>query len=296
MPLTMRREYSPLGVIRRLGFPLDNWGTAYGPLGSQPAETYAAAFRHLHASRHDWDVIDLRWIPAEQSTAVIAAWHEAGMHFQQKPWNRTAQIDLAAGWDVYWNSRTSKWRNNQRRCDKQLAKSGSVRVEHFRPEPGCNDPRWNLFDACEQIAAKSWQGASTSGNTLTHPTVRAFLRDVHDAATSLGCVHMTVLFVNERPAAFTYNYVANQVTIGLRMGYDMDFQAAGAGSVVMRETIRECCTRGDLTFDLGESPSPYKRHFSTGNVDSFRFCHYSTASPIAYALRLKGWLTSANPQ
>ncbi len=293
VPLTIRCEPTRIGSIRRLVFPLDNWGTQYGPLGSQPSETLAAAFRHLYGQRREWDVIDLRWVPADQCPDFVVAWRRAGMHFQQKLWSRTARIDLSQGWENYWNSRPSKWRNNQRRCDKSLDKLGAIRVVHFRPERGTEEPRWDLFDLCEQIAAESWQGACPSGNTLNHPAVRTFLREAHGAAANMGCVHLSLLFVADRPAAFTYNYVTRGATLGLRMGYDLQFQAAGAGAVLMRETIRECCARGDHTFDLGESTTPYKRHLANSNFETYRFCHYSAASPLAHALRIKGWLANS---
>jgi CelD/BcsL family acetyltransferase involved in cellulose biosynthesis len=231
-------------------------------------------------------------VPAEQAADVATASRSAGLHFQQKLWSRTAQIDLSRGWEDYWHSRSSKWRNNQRRSDKQLAQLGPTRVVHFRPEPGAVDPRWDLYDLCEQVAIASWQGDCPSGNTLSHPAVRSFLRDVHLAAVHRGCLHLSLLFVGERPAAFTYNYVKHGITFGLRMGYDAQFHEAGPGSVLLRETIRECCARGDKAFDLGESPSPYKRFLASRYVESFRFCHYSASSPIANAMRLKGWLTS----
>jgi CelD/BcsL family acetyltransferase involved in cellulose biosynthesis len=279
--------------VRRLGFPLDNWGTQYGPLGSQPEETLTAALQFLREQRREWDVIDLRWVAAEQCPEFVRAWRQAAMHFQQKLWSRTARIDLSQGWNSYWNSRTSKWRNNQRRSEKSLAKLGSIRIEHFRPECGATDSRDDLFELCEQVAETSWQGACSSGNTLSHPEVRSFLREAHRAAAKLGCVHLSLLYVGERPAAFTYNYVCGGVTLGLRMGYDLQFQAASPGAVLIRETIRECCDRGDHTFDLGESPAPYKRHFANLQFESFRFCHYSMASPLGQALRFKGWLANA---
>ena len=289
VPMTLRTEPSPLGLIRRLGFPLDNWGTQYGPIGGHGRETLAAAFQFLRSRRKEWDVVDLRWVPAESCSDYIHAWRSAGMHFQQKLWSRTARIDLSQGWDSYWNSRTSKWRNNQRRCDKLLAKLGPVRIEHFRPDCGSADPRQGLFDLCEQVAAASWQGVSSTGNTLNHRSVRAFLREVHVAAANLGRLHLSLLYINQRPAAFTYNFLERGSVLGLRMGYDLQFQAAGAGAVLMRETIRECCQRGDQIFDLGESPSAFKRHFANDELETFRFCHYS-ASPQARALRIKGWL------
>lgn len=293
VPLTIQTELCSLGKIRRLSFPLNNWGTRYGPLGRQPFDSLTAALGHAKAHQQEWDVIDLRWISIDQCADVRAAGRRAGLHLNQKLWNRTATIELSQGWESYWNGRSSKWRNNHRRADKALADLGNVQVMHFCPSPGTQDPNWDCYDVCESVASESWQGACPSGNTLNHPTVRSFLREVHVAAVRLGCVHLSLLFVNDRAAAFTYNYVARGITIGLRMGYDLRFQAAGAGNVLLRETIRECCRRGGKAFDLGEGPSPYKQHWANQFDETFRFCHYSQTTPLGNALRLRGWF--ANP-
>jgi CelD/BcsL family acetyltransferase involved in cellulose biosynthesis len=283
----LRVEPSRIGPVRRIGFPLDNWGSHYGPLGDQPAETLAAALRYLSEQRREWDVIDLRWVPAELGPEFVRGWRQAGLNFQQKLWSRTSGIDLSRGWNDFWNQRTSKWRNNQRRGDKLLARMGAVEVVHFRPPRGTPDPRWDLYDLCEQVAGDSWQGACTTGNTLNHPAVRDFLRDLHAIAVREGAVYLSLLLVDDCPAAFTYNYHFRGTTFGLRTGYQPEYQTAGPGAVLMRETVRDCCRVGDRLFHLGESPSAYKRHVANCEFETFQFCHYSPASPRGHALRLK---------
>lgn len=286
LPLSIRNEEHALGEIRRLGFPLENWGTCYGALGRTPDQTYATALQFIGWRGRDWDKIDLRWIPAHEAGNVINGFRSARMHFQQKLWSRTARIDLTCGWDTYWAARTSKFRNNRRRADRQLSQLGKVRYIHFRPNRGDSDPRWDLYDLCEQVAARSWQGASPSGNTLNHPDVRDFLREVHAAVVPAGCVHVSLLMIDDQPAAFSYNYLWNGTVHGLRMGYDLRFQPAGPGAVLLRETVRECCRLGDHTFDLGESESSFKRHWANQCLETYRFSHLSLANVLANVIRL----------
>jgi CelD/BcsL family acetyltransferase involved in cellulose biosynthesis len=287
VPLTIRKERHALRQVRRLAFPLDNWGTCYGPLGPQPAESLTAALHHVRHRPDDWDSIDLRWIPSECCPGVVAAFRDAGLQFQQRLWSRTGRIDLTRGWDDYWNNRSSKWRNNQRRSEKALSRLGRIQIVHFRPDEGETDPRWDLYGLCEQVASLSWQGACPSGNTLNHPHVRDFLRDLHAAAVETGRIYLSLLLVGEQPAAFTYNYLSDGVVHGLRMGYDLRFQSAGPGSVLLRESIREACSRGDGTMDLGESPSEFKRHWENGSFETFRFCHQPFTKSLASVLGLR---------
>jgi CelD/BcsL family acetyltransferase involved in cellulose biosynthesis len=293
LPLCVKRERTRLGMVRRVGFPLDQWGTQYRPLGSRPAETLAAGLQYLRETRQEWDVIDLRWLPATCRSDVEQAFGCSQLPYHASRWDRTEQVDLAAGWDDYWRSRSSKWRNNQRRSERRLQQRGQLRIEHFRPEPHSEDAADAWFTRCQQVAATSWQGACTSGNTLNHSEVSPLLRDLHRAAVRLGAVHVSLLSLDERPIAFTYNYLYRGLVCGLRMGYDLRFQTAGPGSVLLRETLRECCQRGDQLFDLGEGLSPYKKQFSNHAVETWRFCHFARFSPRAQLLRWKHHLRAA---
>ncbi len=50
LPLTVIRERTRLGTIRVLTYPLDGWGTFYGPIGPNPTATLWAGLRHLNAT------------------------------------------------------------------------------------------------------------------------------------------------------------------------------------------------------------------------------------------------------
>ena len=288
VPLVVRRMR--LGT-RVVGYPLDSWGTSYGPVGQSPEQILTAALVELRR-QGGWDLLDLRWASGAQADAVSRALSSAGMKAQRLCEESASWVELAGSWDEYWMSLTSKWRNNVRRSEKKLARLGSVGCEHYRAGagPGDVDPRWDLYEMCEQVAGASWQAVSTSGNTLTHETVRNFLRDVHKEAARRGCVSMHLLKLSGQPIAYAYNYVLQGRVFGLRAGYDPNFAQAGPGSVLLARMMREGIRRGDRVFDLGEGASRYKRHWRNRLVDTFRFYHYRPASVRAQAHRLKHWL------
>jgi CelD/BcsL family acetyltransferase involved in cellulose biosynthesis len=291
LPLTIAKVPSLIGAVRRLMFPLDNWGTTYGPIGARAADTLCAAFHYLRRDHGNWDILDLRWLPANDAEDVREALQWNRMAFEQRLWARTAQVDLRCGWSDYWSSRSSKWRNNQRRCDQRLAQLGQVRIEHLRPSAESpTNQAMTCFDTCEQIAVASWQGSSASGNTLNHERVRDFLRRVHAVAAASESLYISLLWVGDLPAAYTYNYLYRGIISGVRMGYDPKFASAGAGSVLLRETIKNGCDHGDHTFDLGESPSPYKRHLANKAVETVRFTHCSPTSLPAMPFRIQQWI------
>ncbi|MEX0586411.1 MAG: hypothetical protein WD176_07195, partial [Pirellulales bacterium] len=62
LPLCIRSEKYRVGTVRVLTYPLDNWGTWYGPIGPNPSSTMLAAMQHLRRHQRDWDMIELRWV------------------------------------------------------------------------------------------------------------------------------------------------------------------------------------------------------------------------------------------
>jgi hypothetical protein len=224
LPLVERTEASKVGPIRVLNYPLHDWGSFYGPIGPNPTATLLAGLGHISRTPRDWDVLELRWIDEDLADRgrTFRALEAKGFTSYRGQWSESAIIDLTAdgGWDAYWASRTSKWRTNVRRNERRLTEMGTVKHIRYRPlgsAYGEDDPRWDLYSQCEDIALRSWQGDSTSGTTITHQSIRAFLRDAHESAVRAGGVDVNLLYVTEVPVAFNYGYHYQGQLFGLRM-------------------------------------------------------------------------------
>ncbi|MGQ9760654.1 MAG: GNAT family N-acetyltransferase [Thermogutta sp.] len=108
-------------------------------------------------------------------------------------------MDGRIGWERCWNTRSAKFRSNLRRAERRLAACGRVKFIRYRPSGaprGEDDPRWDLFNACVELATRSWQGRQSQGNTLSHEHVDEFLREAHEKALRLGCLDLNLLIVN----------------------------------------------------------------------------------------------------
>jgi CelD/BcsL family acetyltransferase involved in cellulose biosynthesis len=298
LPLVLKREPTRLGRLPALVYPLDSWGTFYGPIGPLPSATLAIGLRHVHEQKRDWSMIDLRWVHRDgvDFGRTPSAMAVAGFPATETPHEQVSLVDLTAGWDAYWSSRKSHWRTNVRSSIKKLTALGDVRYVRYRPggtRHGEDDPRWDLYDACEQLAQESWQGHSTTGTTLSHAAIRDFLRDAHGVAAAAGALDLNLLYLGGEPVAFNYNYVLNGYVYGLRMGWAGPQQAAGAGSVLMYHMLRDSAERGDATVDLGPSYLDCKRPWLSALHTSYRYTYFS-AEPRAQLLRMKrmmnGWL------
>ncbi len=293
MPLVLGSRATAFGPIRTLTYPLDDWSGFYGPIGSQPTATLMTALRHVADSAEDCDLLDLRWIDRRRTDGLRTptAMRQMGMRPLAQPWMEYPLIDLSLGWDGLQRARSGDRRREEDRLLRRLRERHHVRFERHRPAArrlGAGDPRWDLFDACVAVAERSWQGREATGTTLAHAGTRDFLRDLHAPAAQAGCLDVNVLFLDDRPAAYAYNYVHQGRVIGLRMGYDPGFKAVAPGVVLLRLMIEDSCARGDVEFDLGPGRTPLKQSWTREVAVSYRYTHYAD-SFRGRLLRLRRW-------
>ncbi len=187
LPLILRKEHTGIGRVRVLTYPPDDWATFFGPIGPSATATLLAGMRHVRQTARDWDLLDLRWVDEAgcDHGRTPQAMTLAGFTPQGETWGHAPLVEIHESWDAYWAGRTKKWRHNVNRLQRRLEELGRVRYVRHRPRghaQGDDDPRWDLYDACVHLAERSWQGVSTNGTTLSHASVRPFLRDVHEVA------------------------------------------------------------------------------------------------------------------
>jgi len=294
LPLVVRREKTRAGEVRVLTYPLHDWGTFYGPIGPDPAAMLRLGMEHVRRTPRDWDLLDLRWIDEEGADhgQTDESMVSAGLAPHRQAWDRAAVLDIAGTWDDYWRSRTSKWRESVRRYRRRLEATGRVEFVRYRPEgsgAGEDDPRWDLYDACVELARASWQGGSTDGSTMCHASVAEFLREAHEAAVRTGSLDLCLLKLDGRPIAFVYNYRRGGRLFGLRMGFDPAAAGLGPGKVLQYLMFRDSFARGDEQFDMGVGSLAVKEHWATSVVTSYRLTCFAPAGLRAQLLRLKRW-------
>jgi CelD/BcsL family acetyltransferase involved in cellulose biosynthesis len=298
LPLCVRREKHRLSTIRVLTYPLDNWGTWFGPIGPNPAATMMAAMQHIRRSRRDWDMLELRWVAADDTEGgrSARALRIAGMLSDKQEYQETSLIDLPSEWDAYLASKSHSLRRHYRHVLRELFDSGRAKFVRHRPLPateGDGDPGWNYYDMCEAVARASWQAAVTHGNTLTHDRVREFFRDAHTAASRLGMADINVLKVDGQPAAFLYGYHCRGQVTALRTGFDP--ATSGVGSALMFQVLKDCCQRGDHLFDFGSGEREHKRRLRTRTELTYRLTYTPIDSWRSQTVRLTRWAKNRWP-
>lgn len=292
VPLCIQKLKTKFGSCRVLTYPFDDWGSFYGPISADPEKTLTAALNYIkESSQQNWDLIDLRNVDVDGFDGGVTerAFEAANMTFKKSGWNQTAYVDLDQQWDDYLAARSGKARQTYLRSERRVKDQGEIEYLRYRPRgEGFDetDPRWDLYDLCEEIARKSWQGASTTGTTLSHEKVAQYFRDTHESAVRFGAMDLNMLFVGGQPAAFNYNYVYQGLVYSLRMGFDPGVSNKGLGRLLMGRMLRDSMERGDRIYDIGPGSLDAKKYWYTSVESSYRYTHYSTVSKMAKVLQL----------
>lgn len=302
VPLVVEKKATPLGEVRKLRFPVGNWGSFYGPVGPRPVETLRAAADHLLSSKNrgegDFDVFEFTTLPGyrpdeDSGTGGVPPVASAAGTGEFSECSHVAMLSLekAGSWDAYWDSRRV-WKNRRRnveRCERRLGELGEIRHVRHRPAPG-GDPRWDLYEACEKLAARSWQDGLTDGDTLHHPAVRTFYRESYQAAVEDGAADLNLLTLGGDPVAFVFGYHYRGYVDLVRIGFDPRHARLAPGNALWTRLIRDSFERGDRILDFGPSCLDYKQFWMTGVETSYQIIHYAptaTARAFRLARRIK---------
>lgn len=280
LPLVVRKENTRVGTMRLLTYPLDDWGSFYGPIAQHPARVNLAAWSHVLNTRRDWDVIEPRWLTQSGCTELARHFSQLGISGHVTNTDSSPIVSLDGTWEDFLASKTSKWRNNLKRWERNLRKLGELTHVRHRPLAGDSETetRWDLFDECLQVARRSWQHNSPDGTTLSDESILPFLTDVHGRASQAGCLDLNLLRLDGRPIAFAYNYVLNGKLCGLRVGFDPEHGRSGAGNLLYARVIEDSFLRGDKWYDLGAGSLEAKRHIATSTRESYRLTYSSRLS------------------
>ena len=287
LPLVVQTAYTRLGKSRVLTYPLDGWGTVYGPIGPNPAATLAAVMRSVARSRRDWELIDLRYVDNEGTDRrrTEAALANAGFQAYRRDWQRAPAINLPETWWDFWLGCSETHRKEITSAEGLLGPDCSL--VRYRPEGhalGDDDPR---FDVLNQVTSV-WPGGTES-----LAEIAGFFLDTHRTAVRRGNLDMAVLLQNGRPVASAYGYVSGGHVDGIRLAVDPQAHSL-TGSLFLARLVRDGLSRGDKQVILGAGADSLASRWRTTQLVTSRYTHFSAVVPRAQAMRvgycLRSWL------
>ena len=278
-----------------LTYPLEDWGSFYGPIGPHPTATLIAGLGHVRRTEADWDLIDLRWIDGHQACdRTLRAMEIRGFSASTAVWAKSAQVELDGELGRLLGQPQAHLAEKCSLCREAAGGPWRRRVLALpaaRAAWGDGDPCWPLYEACESLATRSWQGSSTTGTTLSHEAVQAVSAQAHARGSPCRSGRRQLAF-GRRRAGGVCLLLSDAPAMSTACGWASMASKTheGAGTVLLARLIEDSFQRGDRIVDLGSEYLDCKRHWQTRLEPSYHVTHFRSSGPKAQALRLKRWL------
>lgn len=277
VPLVIRREPSSIGSLRTLTYPLDDWGTFYGPVGANPTAALYAAMRHLRQSPRDWDLIDLRHVDEERldQGRTANALRLSGLSVVQQTWTELPAIQLDR-----WNAGEVFARHSQlRRAEHQLSAHGRVVSIRHRPTGagvGPSETRRDLLDDCLSLFRDRPDNE------------RQFLADTWQGAAVAAMADLNLVYLSGRPVACAINFV-NQGEVDVLAAAADSALIPAATDVLLGRMLLDGLDFNDTLYRFSPRTACLAHGWSNTTLTSGRHTHFASAGLRAQLLRLNHW-------
>jgi CelD/BcsL family acetyltransferase involved in cellulose biosynthesis len=169
--------------------------------------------------------------------------------------NPCFHIQLGCSFDEYFKKKaSSKSRQNLRRRERRLFESGNVKVEHYAGKEVTPE----ILLRIATIEEESWlkrRGAAV----LQKPFYQKLLLEMAQA----GFGHVWLLIIDDDDAAFEYVFISHKrLQFGWRAFKLKYSSSVSIGQILMMHAIRDACSSGILSLDIGHGEADYKRFWA----------------------------------
>lgn len=160
-------------------------------------------------------------------------------------------FDTASGWP------RKTTRKRLKNYQTQLAERGTVRFEHVRGD-GWNARTLNTLAAIENASWISSDTDSSGAKFIAASRRQEWLHILGDPALAES-LSATILYVGDRPVAFSFDLTAGSLQYSIASSFDADFGRYRPGKIVTAHQIEIARAQGIKTVDFGAGDSGYKR-------------------------------------
>lgn len=213
---------------------------------------------------------------------MIAAADATGWHVLIRDMGQSFVQDFAEpGSPDAWPSKSR--RKKVRRLTTRLEEQGPVTVRIMR---GAGWSRQAFHDLAN-IEDNSWVGRRTdrSGAKFLNPQMMAhWQRAVVDPELA-EMLTATLVYVADRPIAFSLDLVCGQIAYGIASSYDEAFAECSPGQIVTLHAVDAMLARGVRRIDWGAGDSGYKQELGAKPGSRIQDILVIRSASIAAALR-----------
>ncbi len=267
--LAMRADGSPVAAI-----PIARKHRSIASIQSVPGSYWPFRSILLDLESTDGELSELFTRPEVRST-LGAMWRVGPVYRDDPVVSNLKRAVSDAGWTVLTRplgctyilplaalARQGDWprKSTLRRLKnygRQLERQGKVAYRQM------NGSDWDEagFQALAQIEAKSWIGSRTDGKgaKFLREEQRDYWRRVTRDPAIAESLSATILTLDDRPIAFTFDLRVDEMQYSIGSSFDEDYAAARPGKMVTYYQLQQAVADGIETVDMGAGDSGYKR-------------------------------------
>lgn len=166
-------------------------------------------------------------------------------------------LELPASYEHYLASRSSKFRNYLRRVERKIAMQTDVGVSEFTA-PDEVEHGYELLLDIERASWKHAQGSAIS----SAPQATGFFRDLCRGAAKRGRLHLHVMSIGGRPAAYNLGYVHDSTYSYLKTSFVEALKPLGVATFLRARLIRSLIEKGLKVVDFPAQPHEWERQWT----------------------------------
>jgi CelD/BcsL family acetyltransferase involved in cellulose biosynthesis len=166
-------------------------------------------------------------------------------------------LELPDSYEHYLAARSSKFRNYLRRVERKVTAETGVRVS----ELSAVDEVGSGYEMLLEIERASWKHAHGTAISTT-PQGIAFHRDLCHGAAARGRLHLQVMTIDGRPAAYNLGYVRDSTYSYLKTSFVEALKPLGVATYLRARLIRSLIERGLRVLDFPAAPHEWERQWT----------------------------------
>ena len=144
------------------------------------------------------------------------------------------------------------------RHERALAKSGTLRTEHFREAAAIREHLEGFF----QQHIDRW-AATPTPSLFQDSAWRTFYKRLTEAAEEAPWLRFTRVAWNERPIAYHFGFHYGGAYLWYKPTFDIELARQSPGEVLLRQLFLAALEDGAQTFDFGLGDEAFKLRFAT---------------------------------
>jgi CelD/BcsL family acetyltransferase involved in cellulose biosynthesis len=208
-----------------------------------------------HRGLPRWDVFRADNLVSNGRTAQAIRSFDAFAHVSTRPAEQSPYAVIDRNWTAYLATRAKKVRANVLRSQRVMKEAGETAMSWYEAK---SDAR-RLLDEMLQIETRSWKAGAGAAIVAGTPQC-AYYERLLPWLSDIGAIMANVLYVKERPCAYTLCATWRGWIGQLKTSFDQDLR--DAGSRVMHSSLERAFHSGGTEYDFLGDVAPHKTRWA----------------------------------